>query len=340
MMNFRFRHIFRSYFAPQAAVLMYHRVAEVKSDIWDITVSPENFERQLQLLQQSGRVISLTELTQNARKNRLKSGSIALTFDDGYADNFLIAKPLLEKYNLPATFFITTSNLGKKTEFWWDELESLILFSEKLPPVFSGKINGQVLNFELQQEAELRPVQRHINRNWKAGEENPPNIRCAMFLKLWQTLKPLPPKIQKQELQKIRDWAAITSAPRNGYESMSEKQLQELSRNSLFEIGAHTVSHAALAFHPPEFQEQELSENRNLLRDITNRNIELLSYPYGNYNTQTLRTANQTKFKAAFTTQDEFINNQTEQFRMGRFQVKDLPPEKFAAQYLPAQRWC
>ena len=342
-MKNRIRQFFDSYLAPQNAVLMYHRVAEVKSDIWDITVSPENFEDQLQMLQQSGNVIPLSELTEKARKKSLKRNRIALTFDDGYADNYLIAKPLLEKYNLPATFFITTSNIDKKTEFWWDELENMVLFSENLPLVFSGNINGQLLNFELQREAELTPEQAKINRRWKASNEAPPNVRSALFLKLWQTLKPLPLKMQQQELQKIRDWAGIKTAPRNGYESMTENQLQDLSRNPLFEIGAHTASHAALAFHPPEVQAQELRENRNLLRDITSRNIELVSYPYGNYDAHTLQAASQTKFKAAFTTEEQFVNHRTEPFRMGRFQVKDLPPEKFAARYLPglpAQRWC
>ncbi|MFC5269472.1 polysaccharide deacetylase family protein [Adhaeribacter terreus] len=339
-MKFGLRHYLRSYFAPQAAVLMYHRVAEVKSDIWDITVSPENFEYQLQILQQSGNVISLSELTGNASKNRLKSGNIALTFDDGYADNYHFAKPLLEKYKLPATFFITTSNIGKKTEFWWDELENLILFTEHLPTFFSMNINGEDLNFELLQEAELTPEQQQINRNWKACEETPPNMRCAMYLKLWQTLRPLPQKKQQQELQKLRDWAGKAISPRSGYESMTENQLRDLSRNPLFEIGAHTVSHAALGFHDITFQEKEIRENRNLLRDITNQPVDLLSYPYGHFNTQTLQAANQTKFKAAFTTREEFVKNQTEPLQMGRFQIKDLPPEKFSAQFNLVQRWC
>ena len=177
------RHFLKTHFTPQALVLMYHRVAEAKSDIWDITVSPTNFELQLKKLHRSGNVISLAEMAENMQKNRVKKNSIAITFDDGYADNFAIAKPLLEKYNLPATFFITTANIGKKAEFWWDELENAILFSPKLPAVYSGKINGEALRFDLQEETELTPELRKTNQNWKACEETPPNIRCVMFLK-------------------------------------------------------------------------------------------------------------------------------------------------------------
>ena len=120
---------------------------------------------------------------------------------------------------------------------------------------------------------------------------------------------------------------------------MTENQLTELSRNPMFEIGAHTLSHAALAFHDSEFQERELKENRQQLREITGREINLLSYPYGNYNAQTLQVANRLKFKAACTTEEIPVQKQTEYLRMGRFQVKDQPPEKLAKLFPANHSW-
>ncbi|HYC27552.1 MAG TPA: polysaccharide deacetylase family protein [Chitinophagaceae bacterium] len=88
-------------------VLMYHRIARPVNDHWQLCVSPGNFEQQLQVISRH-------------KKN------IIITFDDGYIDNYTVAKPLLEKYQLPATFFIATGNIDSGKEFWWDELEQLI----------------------------------------------------------------------------------------------------------------------------------------------------------------------------------------------------------------------
>ena len=102
---------------------MYHRIADSQADVWDIAVSPENLEEQLKFLKKKHSVILLKDLVKQVQNKWIKKNSVAITFDDGYADNFIIAKPLLEKYELPATFFIPSINIGQQKEFWRDELE-------------------------------------------------------------------------------------------------------------------------------------------------------------------------------------------------------------------------
>lgn len=83
---------------------MYHRVARVSFDPWELCVSPENFEQQLDVLSKRNKVIPLDELIDQLKKGRIFKNVVSITFDDGYIDNYTVAKPLLENFNLPATF--------------------------------------------------------------------------------------------------------------------------------------------------------------------------------------------------------------------------------------------
>lgn len=100
------KRILNKIFYRHGVVLMYHRIANPVNDYWQLCVSPENFEQQLQVI----------------LKYRER---VSITFDDGYIDNYTTAKPLLEKYKLPATFFIATGGIDSGKEFWWDELQQL-----------------------------------------------------------------------------------------------------------------------------------------------------------------------------------------------------------------------
>src|SRR5690606_13951821 len=101
-------HKIHNRFRPKSFILMYHRITELEIDPWELAVSVENFDDHLKVLKSSYNVLSLDEFTENKKKNKLKEGSIAITFDDGYKDNYTNAFPILTKHQLPATFFISS----------------------------------------------------------------------------------------------------------------------------------------------------------------------------------------------------------------------------------------
>ncbi|GAB3530117.1 hypothetical protein GCM10027443_10320 [Pontibacter brevis] len=331
-MRERLRYIYYKYVAPKALVLMYHRIAEPESDVWEVSVSPENFEQQLQVLKKGYHVMPLREMVQGLKRGEVKKNSIAITFDDGYVDNYLTAKPLLEKYGVPATFFIASGNVGQQKEFWWDELEHLILFSEVLPAAMALEVGGEQINFELKEETLLNPPLRQKHKAWIACEEEPPTKRGRLFYKLWENLKPLPPKEQQRQLQMIRDWAGASVGARPECGMMSREQLQELEQEELFDLGAHTVSHAALTYHTREFQEKEILENKRFLEEVAHKQIDLLTYPYGNYNHESMAIAGTSAFEAAFTTEEKAVIKNAHPHRLGRFQVKNLAAPAFRKQ--------
>ena len=105
-----------------SAVLLYHRVADLARDVHDLAVSPAAFQSQMEELRANWRVVPLRELADAAAHGVPPPGAIALTFDDGYLDNFATAAPILADLGLPATFFLTTERRRPRSRFWWDVL--------------------------------------------------------------------------------------------------------------------------------------------------------------------------------------------------------------------------
>jgi len=109
-------------FRSRQIVLLYHRVANVSLDPWSLCVTPEHFCEHLEVLRKYHRV-RLNEVGQAGSNIGCRQLSVAITFDDGYADNLYEAAPVLKRYDMPATFFLSTGYIGSTREFWWDELE-------------------------------------------------------------------------------------------------------------------------------------------------------------------------------------------------------------------------
>jgi peptidoglycan/xylan/chitin deacetylase (PgdA/CDA1 family) len=107
----------------RSVILLYHRITRLETDPWSMSVTPEHFAEHLHVL----RRYRLVRLDQIQPPSTFFSGlSIAVTFDDGYADNLYNAAPLLEQFDTPCTFFIASGYIGGHREFWWDELEQIV----------------------------------------------------------------------------------------------------------------------------------------------------------------------------------------------------------------------
>src|SRR5262245_41049481 len=110
-----------------ALILGYHRVADVTRDEYEVCVTPKHFAEQMEVLRKVSQPIGLSELVQCLKASSVPPKAVAVTFDDGYADNLYEARPILERYLIPATVFVCTGYAGK--EFWWDELDRLVMSS-------------------------------------------------------------------------------------------------------------------------------------------------------------------------------------------------------------------
>ncbi len=97
-------------------VLTYHRIRDDDKEP-DISVSTENFKRQISYLKNHFNVISLNDIVDNlSNQPNTSIDNIAITFDDGYKDNFLNAFPILKNYKLPAIIFLVSGQIAKRED--------------------------------------------------------------------------------------------------------------------------------------------------------------------------------------------------------------------------------
>ena len=108
-------------------ILMYHSVSNDEGGTLHVT--PENFSRQMTFLHKNGySVLSLDDLVRGIKKGTgFVPGTVVITFDDGYEDNYLHAFPVLSKYDMPAIIFLVTSYVDTRDGYLrWDQVRLMM----------------------------------------------------------------------------------------------------------------------------------------------------------------------------------------------------------------------
>jgi peptidoglycan/xylan/chitin deacetylase (PgdA/CDA1 family) len=311
----------------RALILLYHRVGESISDPWSLAVKPANFAEQLEVIKKQARVLSVEELISAIADNRLPRRAVVITFDDGYADNLLNAKPLLEKNDLPATVFVTTGFIGGEREFWWDELDRLFLQPGALPERLQLTIDRNDYHWDLGEASRYGESAYYMNEGWRAWQKDDPSSRQLLYRSLWELMHPLP----ESERQKVRDdlvlWARADRSPRATHRALSPGELGELAQGGLVEIGCHTVTHPKLASLPASLQRDEINQSKSSLEELVGRRIKSFAYPYGrpcDYTAETVTVVKEAGFDSACSTSNGVVSRRSNRFELPRFQVPDV----------------
>lgn len=316
----------RNHFAPPGLILMYHRVTDIECDPWELCVSPSHFAEHLQVLQKFGSVVRLQQLNQTLKNNLRPNRQIAVTFDDGYVDNLHNAKPLLEKYEIPATMFLTTGYIEQKREFWWDELERILLQPGTLPEVLSLNVNGTHHQWELDTTADYNTQSKKSS----VLEQDKPNSRYSVYYSLYQLLYPLSTIERSHLLDQLLDDAGCETILRPTHRMMTLEEISSIQPTSIIEVGGHTVTHPFLSTLPYAAQQKEIQENKVQLEEICGHSIESFAYPHGNYNTQTSQIVREVGFSCACTTVGNTVRKNSSSFELPRFAVGNWDGEEFA----------
>jgi peptidoglycan/xylan/chitin deacetylase (PgdA/CDA1 family) len=248
--------------AAGTLVLLYHRVAELDRDPYEFAVRPDRFALQCDRLRQRCDVVPL-------RDTNGRAGEVAITFDDGYADNAVEARGILASAGLPATFFVSTARIGERAEIWWDRLERIVLDAERMPDHLEVEIEG-------------RPL-------W--ADVRSPAARARAHWALYHRLRPLRPTVIDGVLTALEAQCGADRHDRDSRRWMTADELRTLASTPGVDVGAHTLTHPLLTSLTEPEQRQEIDGSRAALEQLLERRVDLFSYPFGGHEAFDARTA-------------------------------------------------
>ncbi|MBI2161092.1 MAG: polysaccharide deacetylase family protein [Candidatus Rokubacteria bacterium] len=232
-------------------ILYYHRVVEEWEPTLELAVSVEAFEAQVAYLTDRWRVVSLDEVEAHWRKGApLPPRSVAITFDDGYQDNYGCAFPILKRYGVPAAIFLTTAHVGTGKTFWWDRA-TLLYQKASAARRLKDVIRGYGAVDAPTAEAWVKQLQ-----GWSEAK------RAAVL----DDLEALTGPIDGEALPKSLSW----------------EQIREMAAYGL-SMGSHTRTHRDLTRLDPEELEREVRGSKEDIETHLGRAVRFFSYPFGRW---------------------------------------------------------
>ncbi|TFG91022.1 MAG: hypothetical protein E4H15_06595, partial [Syntrophobacterales bacterium] len=242
-------------------VLAYHRLSscpgkEYPFDEELISADPDSFERQLEFVNRNFNVTNFQRIhEQIASGRKIPHGSLVITFDDGYADNYEIAYPILVKHKVTATIFVTTGHVGTGDPFWFEKV-----------------------SFYLKTLSSYDLIIESVNFKERIDENNRGMVRDTLL----GILKKVPNQVRLDALGELDTLfrGKLQEAPGHLIGTLTWDQILEMDRGGI-EIGSHTVSHPVLSSMEEREIRLELIESKKMLEEKLGHEIVSVSYPVG-----------------------------------------------------------
>ncbi len=278
------------------SIAIFHRVLPDPDPIFPDELDRAAFDAVCGWLKAWFKVLPLDEAAERLQRGALPARALAITFDDGYADNHDIALPVLQSHGLPATFFIATGYLDGG-RMWNDTVIEAVRRCERAALDLNGVLPGQSAPLEL---------------------GSPPARRRAIDAILAAT-KYLAPAERQGTVERIAERAGA-ALPTDLM--MSSSQLRAMAAAGM-QIGAHTVSHPILATLDDEASRSEMSRSKAHLESLLAQRVTLFAYPNGrpgrDYLPRDVALAREAGFSAAVSTAPGASRAGQDAFQLRRF---------------------
>ena len=298
----------RSRSGSHALILGYHRVADEDWDPFSLSVRPECFAEQMQVVADEAHPIAVREIASGIQSGTLPKRAVAVTFDDGYVEVARIVKPLLEKLEIPATVFVPSGLLGR--EPWWDEVARIVRTAARLP--VAENLTADPSDW------------RWLHR------EGPDDARAPseMLRPLMKVLRKMSSSARKTLLRQL--WEE-TGAADTGvrHRCLTADELVDLSAGSLMDVGGHSVNHAVLPEMSPSEQAVEIRQCKSDLESVLQTAIAGFAYPNGLFSKDTVSLVESCGFEFACASGGGVVDRRSERLCLPRFWAPDRAGKRF-----------
>jgi peptidoglycan/xylan/chitin deacetylase (PgdA/CDA1 family) len=325
----------------RSLILLYHRVAAPVTDPWRLAVHPDRFAEHLGVLRDGGyEPVALGELVASLRRRRVPERAVAVTFDDGYADNLETGLPLLERFGIPATVFATAGSELRHQELWWMQLEALLLEPGVLPERLEVATESFTWAWTLDGAATWTQEQAALHTRWCAADAGPPpSPRHAAFRSLLDGLRQVDAAERDAVLARLHATVGAERSRRVTHRLMDGDELCRLAGSDLVDIGGHTLSHPRLAQLPADLQRVEIAGSKARLEEVLGRSITAFAYPFGthrDFNRASVRAVRAAGYTSAGAVRDRALSRSSDPFALPRVGVGDWTAEEFERRL---ERW-
>jgi peptidoglycan/xylan/chitin deacetylase (PgdA/CDA1 family) len=288
---------------PRLSVLGYHRVLPRQDPLLPGEPTAEEFEERMRWVKANFNVLPLMEGVRAMRENRLPPRALSITFDDGYADNYLIALPILQRLELSATVFIAT-----------------------------GFLDGGCMFNDVVIEAVRRAAEPDLDLDDLGFGHHPlgsDEQRARTIDRILASLRYYEPE--------RRQGVALEIARRAGARvptnlMMTTEQVRSLHAAGMT-VGAHTVTHPILAEVSTERARDEMAAGRARLEEITGAAVHLFAYPNGqplrDYRPEHAALAREVGYEAAVSSAWGAARAGDDLYQIPRFTPWDRPNWRF-----------
>lgn len=287
-------------------VVYYHRINKIKNDPFSLCVSVDNFEEQIKYLKENYSIFRFEDKWECGKKG------IIITFDDGYADNYYNALPILRKYSVPATIFVSTGLIEKGGINWWDELYELVVVNNA--------------------KDEITLWDEQYGCTWKT---NSYELKLNCYFAIHKLINNY---ISYDKLdivmQNLRSQVPICNNYGDDYRILTKEELKQLAVDELITIGGHSTSHYSLGRQSKKKQEEDIYTNISYLSNLIGKKVTCFSYPFGTIGVDvtddTISICNRFGILKAATTEQHVFKYDRDNMLIPRREIKDWDKDEFS----------
>jgi len=258
------------------------------------------------------KVISLDDFLEIHRSNAaIPDNAVVLTFDDGYRSNYTEVYPILKKYKIPATIFLTVNMIGTGKVLW------------------SMKVKYALMNTKKQ------TVQIDAKR-WKLSTSS---NREQAFQEICKSLKGIPEQLRNHKVDELVTSLDVELDEEKLPQMLTWEQVREMRDNGIT-FGAHTLTHPVLTKIPLEDARKEIVESKRVLEEKIQKPVKYFAYPYGtetDFSEDIKNIVRESGYACALTFMGGYNDQNSDIFALGRMALYMNKPD--LAYMLSSLRW-